>query len=107
MQKSQTKDIVEALKKLLLADWSDVNFVIGTNPHDFIEIKFDLKSLDPRGDVIGLHSYLNTLMSCNTDLIKFQVRKIIKYWPYKDSEFVYYMIAPPWVKTYVNDPINQ
>ena len=51
--KSKLMDIVETLKKLLLSDWNDVNFVIGSNinfwiiyylanPNDFIEIKFDL-----------------------------------------------------------------
>lgn len=47
-------DIVETLKRLLLSDWNDVNFVIGSNlisliktynianPNDLIEIKFDL-----------------------------------------------------------------
>lgn len=51
-------DIVEAMKKMLLSDWNDVNFVIGSklvfifnlliiaNPNDFIEIKFDLTTID-------------------------------------------------------------
>ena len=42
VSKSKLEDIVETLKKLLLSDWNDVNFVIGTNPNDQIEIKFDL-----------------------------------------------------------------
>jgi hypothetical protein len=42
VSKSRLEDIVETLKKLLLSDWNDVNFVIGTNPNDQIEIKFDL-----------------------------------------------------------------
>lgn len=39
-------NIVDVIKKLLLNDWNDVNFVIGTNPKDFIEVKFDLESLE-------------------------------------------------------------
>jgi hypothetical protein len=44
--KSRLEDIVDTLKKLLLSDWNDVNFVIGTNPNDQIEIKFDLQTVD-------------------------------------------------------------
>lgn len=40
--KSRLEDIVESLKRFLLSDWNDVNFVIGTNPNDQIEIKFDM-----------------------------------------------------------------
>ena len=29
-----------------MIDWAEVNFVIGTNPDSFIEIKFDTKSID-------------------------------------------------------------
>ena len=32
ISKSKMKEIVDNLKKLLLSDWNDVNFVIGTNP---------------------------------------------------------------------------
>jgi hypothetical protein len=34
-------EILEEVKKVLLADWNDVNFVIGTNPEEMIEIKFE------------------------------------------------------------------
>lgn len=46
ISKSRLEDIVDSLKKLLLSDWNDVNFVIGTNPNDQIEIKFDLQTVD-------------------------------------------------------------
>ena len=46
VSKSKLEDIVEQLKKLLLSDWNDVNFVIGTNPNDQIEIKFDMQTVD-------------------------------------------------------------
>lgn len=32
VSKSKMQDIVESLKKLLLSDWNDVNFVIGSKP---------------------------------------------------------------------------
>jgi hypothetical protein len=55
--KSKLMDIVETMKRMLLSDWNDVNFVIGSNhiisvilyianPNDFIEIKFDLTTID-------------------------------------------------------------
>ena len=44
--KSRLEDIVESLKRFLLSDWNDVNFVIGTNPNDQIEIKFDMQTVD-------------------------------------------------------------
>lgn len=34
--KSKLQDIVELLKKLLLSDWNDVNFVIGSKEHLFL-----------------------------------------------------------------------
>jgi len=77
--RSKLKDIVEALKKILLSDWNDVNFVIGTNPNDFIEVKFDTASLDTAK---GLHAYMNTLMKNNDDLSRFHLRKVTAYWGY-------------------------
>lgn len=76
------QDIVEVLKKLLLADWNDVNFVIGTNPQDYIEIKFDLGTLDT---LQGLHAYMNTLLNSNTEIISFCLRKVTHYWGYKEG----------------------
>jgi len=34
-------EILEEVKKVLLTDWNDINFVIGTNPEEMIEVKFD------------------------------------------------------------------
>lgn len=34
------------MKSNLLSDWSDINFIIGTNPDDFIELRFEKSSLD-------------------------------------------------------------
>jgi hypothetical protein len=41
VNKQHLPDIVGMMKRNLLADWSDINFVIGTNPEDFIEMRFD------------------------------------------------------------------
>ena len=39
--KQQLPDVVNYLKKVIMIDWAEVNFIIGTNPQDYIEIKFD------------------------------------------------------------------
>ena len=81
--RSSLPDIVDVIKKLLLADWNDVNFVIGSkyttfvsqlilfsiaNPKDFIEVKFDTTTID---NLQGLHSYMNTLLGNNDDLQRY------------------------------------
>ena len=38
---AQLPDIVNYVKKVIMVDWAEVNFIIGTNPDSFIEIKFD------------------------------------------------------------------
>lgn len=39
--KQQLPDVVNYIKKVIMVDWAEVNFIIGTNPESFIEIKFD------------------------------------------------------------------
>jgi hypothetical protein len=39
--KQQLPDIVNYIKKVIMIDWAEVNFIIGTNPDSFVEIKFD------------------------------------------------------------------
>ena len=51
--------MVNYLKKVIMVDWAEVNFVIGTNPDSFVVIKFDTKSLDTE---MGLKAYMNTLI---------------------------------------------
>ena len=68
ISKSRLEDIVDTMKKLLLSDWNDVNFVIGTNPNDQIEIKFDLQTVDT---LQGLHAYMNTMLNTNDEIIRF------------------------------------
>jgi len=120
--RSTLSDIVDVIKRLLLSDWNDVNFVIGSkcfllpplinyltmfclaNPKDFIEVKFDTTTID---NLQGLHCYMNTLLNSNDDLMRYSIRKVSYYWGYHEGTFVYYMIAPPWIKLLVNDPVNQ
>ena len=56
---TQLPDIVNYVKKIIMVDWAEVNFIIGTNPDSFIEIKFDQKSVDTEH---GLRAYMNTLI---------------------------------------------
>ena len=60
MTKQQLPDVVNYLKKIIMIDWAEVNFIIGTNPDSFIEIKYDKKSIDTE---LGLKAYMNTLIS--------------------------------------------
>ena len=57
---SQLADMVNYIKKVIMIDWAEVNFIIGTNPDSFIEIKFDQKSVDTE---LGLKAYMNTLIT--------------------------------------------
>ena len=56
------------IKRNLLADWSDISFIIGTNPEDYIEIRFDIESLD---STKGLHAYMNSMLGNSDFLTKF------------------------------------
>lgn len=68
------------------------------NPNDFIEMKFDLTTIDT---LQGLHAYMNTLLSANEEIMRFCLRKVTHFWGFKEANYVYYMVAPPWVKTLV------
>ena len=62
------REAVSYLKRRLLADWDDINFIIGTNPDDYIELRFDTSSID---GVNSLHAYLNILVDQDEYLIKY------------------------------------
>lgn len=48
----------------------------------------------------GLHAYMNTLINTHDIMIKYRLKRIVKYWGLKseDGSYIYYMIAPHWVK---------
>jgi hypothetical protein len=73
------------------------------NPNDFIEMKFDLTTIDT---LQGLHAYMNTLLTANETIMSFCLRKVTHFWGFKEGNYVYYMVAPPWVRSLVNDVIN-
>ena len=70
-------EVVGYIKRNLLSDWSDISFVIGTNPEDLIEIRFEVDSLDSPQ---GLHTYLNNLVNSNEFVMKYQLRRVSQYW---------------------------
>jgi len=35
------------------------------------------------------------------------VRKLPRYWGYREENYIYYMLNPPWVKMFINDVTNQ
>ena len=64
--KKNLAEMVGYIKRNLLTDWSDINFIIGSNPEDYIEIRLDNESVDaPK----GLHAYMNTLVNTNDIMI--------------------------------------
>ena len=91
----QLPDMVNYLKKIIMIDWAEVNFVIGTNPDSFVEVKFDMKSVDTE---LGLKAYMNTLVKTHDVISQFQFRRVIKFWGYRDNGFMYFMLAPNWIK---------
>ncbi|CDW90631.1 UNKNOWN [Stylonychia lemnae] len=97
VNKQHLPEIVGLVKRYLLSDWSDINFVIGTNPEDFIEMRFDAQSLDsPK----GLHAYLNNLVNMNEMMLRYQLRRVTEYWGVfgDDGQHIYYMLAPPFIR---------
>ena len=100
------------MKRRLLADWSDINFIIGTNPEDYIELRFLVtEQLDA---VKGLQAYMNTMVNSDEKLSKYNLRKVTTFWGLRSSignmnqaddtqteehqEYIYYMFAPPWAR---------
>jgi hypothetical protein len=41
---------------------------------------------------------MNTLLYNNEDVLKFSLKKVSHFWGFKENNYVYYMLAPPWVK---------
>lgn len=78
-----------------MIDWAEVNFIIGTNPDSFIEIKFDKKSVDTEN---GLKAYMNTLIKSHDVISQFNLRRVIKFWGYEFAGNIYFMLAPSWIK---------
>ena len=61
------------IKRRLLADWSDINFIIGTNPEDYIELRFSMSSIDAPS---GLKAYMGTLVDQDDQMLQYQLRRV-------------------------------
>jgi hypothetical protein len=59
INRKKLPEIVGYIKRKLLSDWSDINFIIGTNPEDYIELRFSTASLDAPS---GLKAYMSNLI---------------------------------------------
>jgi len=77
INKQHLPEVVGYIKRNLLADWQDISFVIGTNPEDFIELRFEVESVDSPA---GLRTYLNNLVNSNEFVLKYQLRRVSPYW---------------------------
>lgn len=47
---------------------------------------------------MGLKAYMNTLITTHEVISQFNLRKVLKYWGFKDDRHVYFMLAPQWIK---------
>eukprot|EP00344_Euplotes_crassus_P006416 CAMPEP_0196995218 /NCGR_PEP_ID=MMETSP1380-20130617/1383_1 /TAXON_ID=5936 /ORGANISM="Euplotes crassus, Strain CT5" /LENGTH=304 /DNA_ID=CAMNT_0042410833 /DNA_START=168 /DNA_END=1080 /DNA_ORIENTATION=+ len=101
INRSQLPDIVIFLKEIIRIDWAEINFIIGTNPEEFIEIKFENS---PDGE-LGLKSYMNNLIHNHETISNFNLKKVMKYWGHTDSKYIYFMLMPPWVKGRIYEPL--
>lgn len=68
VNKQKLPDIVSYIKRRLLADWSDINFIIGTNPEDYIELRFSMSSIDAPS---GLKAYMGTLVDQDEMMLQY------------------------------------
>lgn len=103
--RSLLPDIVLQIRKCLTSDWPETKLIVGcifygkikkiANPEDFIEIKFDVKTVD---NLLGLHAYMNHILSNDQTLREYNLRKVMQNWGIKECDYAYYMLAPPWVK---------
>jgi hypothetical protein len=41
---------------------------------------------------------MNTLITTHEVISQFNLRKVLKFWAYKDEKHVYFMLAPQWIK---------
>ena len=80
MNKQHLPDIVSYIKRRLLADWSDINFIIGTNPEDYIELRFSMSSIDAPS---GLKAYMGTLVDQDEMMLRWQLRRVTQFWGLK------------------------
>ena len=94
INRGQLPDIVIFLKEIIRIDWAEINFIIGTNPEEYIEIKFE-KS--PDGE-LGLKSYMNNLIHNHETISHFHLKKVMSFWGHTDDKYIYFMLMPPWVK---------
>lgn len=61
-------------------------------------MKFDVETVE---FLAGLHSYMNTLVNTNEEILRLQLRKCAHFWGYREGNFVYYMFVTPWIRLYV------
>lgn len=82
VNRGNLSEMVSYIKRRLLSDWSDINFIIGTNPEDYIELRFTLSSVDAPA---GLKAYMGTLTDTDFQMIKYQLRKVTAFWGVKSG----------------------
>ena len=103
VNKSMLPDIVIYLKEVIRVDWAEINFIIGSNPDELIEIKFERS---PDAD-IGLKPYMNTLISSNETISQFNLKRVLNFWGHTDAKYMYFLLMPPWHRQKVSEVYEQ
>lgn len=110
ISRSLLPDIMAQLRKTLEHDWPDTEFAVSCtfahsigNPEDCIEVTFGVGRVD---SLLGLHAYMNHVVTSDASLSAFQLKKVNRYWGLKEGDFAYYMLAPPWIKLNPKEEIS-
>jgi hypothetical protein len=41
---------------------------------------------------------MNTMLTTHEVISQFNLKKVLKYWGYRDEKHIYFMLAPPWIR---------
>jgi len=41
---------------------------------------------------------MNTMLTTHEVISQFNLKKVLKYWGFKDDRHIYFMLAPPWIR---------
>jgi len=47
---------------------------------------------------LGLKAYMNTLITTHEVISQFKLKRVLKYWGFKDAKHIYFMLAPQWIR---------
>lgn len=92
--RNQIRDMIGFLKSKIAKDWEDSVFVIGVNPEDMIELRFESESIE---STQSLNTYMNLLIETDDEIFSFKLRKHISKWGLNKEGFISFVLCPPWI----------